>query len=106
PESASYGVRICHARRPSSATVRIQLDAFPAVTSLSSERNQRIRPTRAPRREEGRTRSCKAEDEYGGADGRGIGRVESEKKARERPRHGERRRDASDCAERHGRTEF
>src|SRR5438128_12229552 len=73
---------------------------------LSSERNQRIGPTRTARREEGRSRGGKAEDEHGGADGRGIGRVESEKKAREQPRHRERRDDATGCAERHGGAEF
>jgi hypothetical protein len=73
------------------------------VTSLSSERNQRIRRTRTARREEGAATGGKAEDEHGGADGRGIGRVESEKKAREQPGHRERRSDATGCAERHGR---
>src|SRR4029453_3482316 len=78
----------------------------PAVTSLSSERNQRIRPTRTARREEGRRRGGKAKDEHGSADGRGIRRIETKKEARQQARHRERGGDAGGGAERHGRGEF
>src|SRR5258705_9069591 len=85
--------------------VFLSLDSSPRG-SLSSEGNQRIRSTRTARREESRSRGGEAEDEHGGADDRRIGRVESEEKAREQPRHRERRGDAAGSAERHGHAEL
>src|SRR5258705_10927367 len=85
--------------------VFLSLDSSPRG-SLSSEGNQRIRPTRTARREESRSRGGEAEDEHGGADDRRIGRVESGEKAREQPRHRDRRGDAARGAERPGPAEL